>query len=106
MDKRDFSKGLILSLLVPLVPIKAKTKPDIPILYGDGVHDDTKALQAWIDGKPVKWGTGESVNPNLIENRKILIEGTVIVPLGLSDQKIIRHCYFPAPRNPSVTITI
>lgn len=28
------------------------------VLYGDGVHDDTQALQAWFDGKIVYWPDG------------------------------------------------
>jgi len=27
---------------------------DLPLLKGDGVHDDTEALQAFLDGKPVR----------------------------------------------------
>lgn len=26
------------------------------VLWGDGRHDDTKALQAWLDGKDALWG--------------------------------------------------
>ena len=37
-----------------------------PVLYGDGVHDDTVALQAWFDGKPVFWAnSGERVGTHL-----------------------------------------
>lgn len=33
----------------------------IPTLVGDGVHDDTAALQAWLDGKPVRDVNGAPV---------------------------------------------
>ncbi|GAB3937490.1 hypothetical protein [Larkinella terrae] len=33
----------------------ATIKPERYVLYGDGVHDDTKALQAYFDGKEVFW---------------------------------------------------
>jgi hypothetical protein len=31
----------------------ARTVQDALRLWGDGIHDDTAALQAWLDGKPV-----------------------------------------------------
>lgn len=34
--------------------------PEIPVLYGDGVTDDTAAIQAFIDGMPVKVARGSS----------------------------------------------
>ena len=35
----------------------------LPILYGDGVTDDTEALQAMYDGKPYQLPSGEIVYP-------------------------------------------
>lgn len=52
MERRDFIKataiGLVGLALVPNVFAEERT-----ILYGDGIHDDTKALQAFLDGKKV-----------------------------------------------------
>ena len=33
-----------------------------PIIYCDGIHDDTEALQAAIDGKVVRWPDGRVWN--------------------------------------------
>jgi hypothetical protein len=53
MNRRTFSKltiasGLGLGLLATKSKAYSKT-----ILYGDGKHDDTQALQDWVDGKDV-----------------------------------------------------
>ena len=38
--------------------MRSIARPLTPILYGDGVHDDTEALQVLIDGKDVMWRDG------------------------------------------------
>ena len=36
------------------------------VLWGDGSHDDTTALNAWFRGDPVVWGgTGRSIGPQI-----------------------------------------
>lgn len=50
LSRRGFLTGVIAVGAVAALPALAS---DMPILYGDGVHDDTAALQAFIDGKPV-----------------------------------------------------
>jgi hypothetical protein len=45
------------------------------ILYADGVHDDTTALQAWFDGKPVRWPDGSAVNERVLERHKFRLSG-------------------------------
>lgn len=47
IDDIERAGEIILSLLVATAPQAA------PILYGDGIHDDTAALQALVDGEPV-----------------------------------------------------
>lgn len=39
------------------------------MLWGDGKHDDTAALNAWFRGDPVVWGdTGRSVGPQIADH--------------------------------------
>ena len=33
-----------------------------PILYQDGLHDDTEAVQALLDGKPVRYPDGRLIH--------------------------------------------
>jgi len=35
----------------------------LPILYQDGIHDDTAAVQAMIDGKPYQLTSGKIIIP-------------------------------------------
>ena len=50
MNRRNFLRGCLAVTALAIVQV-----PDLhayPILYGDGVHDDTEALQALLDLKP------------------------------------------------------
>lgn len=78
MNRRGFLKGMLAAGVAPyvvttsgvLMPVRKIITPDVLFtqsgpgatartvqdalrLWGDGIHDDTAALQAWIDGKPV-----------------------------------------------------
>lgn len=65
MDRRGFLRGLFAAPAIvaasSLMPVSAKLLLDLPPkLWGDGIHDDTAALQALLDGvRP-----GGSVNLN------------------------------------------
>ena len=40
----------------------SESDPDkTPILYQDGLHDDTEAIQALLDGKPARYPDGRLV---------------------------------------------
>lgn len=51
VSRRSFLGGALMIAAASLVPVAAFTNP-VPILWGDGEHDDAPALQALIDGKP------------------------------------------------------
>jgi hypothetical protein len=36
------------------------------ILHGDNIHDDTEAIQKWIDGDPAQWANGKAVTPESV----------------------------------------
>lgn len=59
MNRRGFLGAILAASMAPaiarsgvLMPIYVP-KPDLLRLWGDGMHDDTLALQAIFDGKPV-----------------------------------------------------
>jgi len=63
MDRRGFLKtiGLVAPavILTPglLMPVRSIFVPPL-ILFGDGLHDDTSALQGLINGRVVTWADG------------------------------------------------
>lgn len=75
MNRRALLKSTAAVAVATLVPAAMKASP---VLYGDGVHDDTGALQQWFDGENVLWVTGEQAG-DLIEGRCFLITVTIDV---------------------------
>jgi hypothetical protein len=89
MNRRGFLKSMLAAgvapyvvtsagVLMPVRKILTATAPEIAFtpsgtgatamtaqealrLWGDGIHDDTAALQAWLDGRPVIRGDGSMV---------------------------------------------
>jgi hypothetical protein len=75
---------LFLALAMP--PALAAEKPDCEAaglaLWGDGKHDDTKALNAWFRGDRVVWAqTGRAIGPE-IAGHDFLLSSTVFIPSG------------------------
>lgn len=67
---------------------------NVTILYGDGIHDDTEAYQAWLDGKLVYWPNGVRVNnvfvgpmgqPTFLITNTLTVEGP---------SYYLSNCYF------------
>jgi hypothetical protein len=61
----------------------AAERPDCVLtLWGDGRHDDTKALNAWLKGDPVVWAeSGRLVGATII-GHVFLLSSTVYIPSG------------------------
>jgi hypothetical protein len=64
----------------------AAEKPDCEAaglaLWGDGKHDDTKALNAWFKGDRVVWAqTGRAIGSE-IAGHDFLLSSTVFIPSG------------------------
>ena len=55
MNRRGFFRLVAGAALAPVVAKVGQAFPLPPILWGDGVHDDTAALQALIDGEIVEF---------------------------------------------------
>lgn len=61
-----------------------------PILYGDGKHDDTAAMQAWLDGRQVRGRDGRLLG-RTIEGGSFVISGPLVVT---APNTTITQCMF------------
>jgi hypothetical protein len=65
------------------------------VLWGDGRHDDTKALQAWLDGRDALWGeSGAPVGPT-IAWREFRLSSAIYVEAG--SDRMLEHFRFYWP---------
>lgn len=58
MNRRSLLIGLGSALLAPAIVRASSLMPlreYVPILWGDGIHDDSDGLQACLDRKPYRW---------------------------------------------------
>lgn len=53
LSRRSFLRGALTVAAVSVLPALPKALAGIPTLYGDGVHDDTDALNALFSGERV-----------------------------------------------------
>jgi hypothetical protein len=60
-----------------------------PVLWGDGEHDDTEALNAWFRGETVVWAQTHEVVGSEIADRRFLLSSTVYIHGG-TDRKMER----------------
>lgn len=91
MKRRNFLKSLSVAGAVLLVAprLMADSKH---ALYADLKHDDSAALQAWIDGKPVYWKDGSRVDPKLIQGKSFRIDHALT--MGGTPDMSINGCHF------------
>lgn len=75
----------------------------IPTLVGDGVHDDTAALQAWLDGKPVRDVNGAPV-PQVLQGGVYLTRPLTWPPT--SEVSIIGADFVVTSNEPVFTYTL
>jgi hypothetical protein len=93
------STGLALALLAGLLPAPAGAhsdcRPAPPVLWGDGRHDDTAALNAWFRGGRVVWAdTGKPVGAE-IAGRTFELSAAIYIPGGTG--RTITHFRFVWP---------
>jgi hypothetical protein len=90
---------LLLATTAVLTPASAadrgKCAGKLFVLWGDGKHDDTAALNAWFRGDPVIWGnSGRSVGPQ-IADRIFRLSSPVYISSGAG--RTIEHFQFVWP---------
>jgi hypothetical protein len=82
---RTIAAGLLAGL-VAVSPAAAEEPSDCaaapPVLWGDGQHDDTAALNAWFRGESVVWAQTHVMAGSEITDRSFLLSATVYVHGG------------------------
>jgi len=80
MTRRGFLGRVSAGAASALLPsrILVALLPAIPILYGDGKHDDTAALQAWGRGEVVHRPDGEPVGQT-IQDGYFVVSDTIAI---------------------------
>lgn len=84
--RAPFVAAVVFAVLLGVVPAKAEEQSKCAaaphLLWGDGEHDDTAALNAWFRGETVTWAqTHETVGAE-IADRTFLLTSTVYISGG------------------------
>ena len=69
-----------------------------PVLWGDGEHDDTAALNAWFQGDTVIWAQTHEPVGSAIADRTFRLTATVYVPSGTGRK--LEHFQLVWPERP------
>ena len=101
LSRRSFLRGALTVTAIAVAP-KILTIPAVPILYGDGVHDDTNALQTLFNGETVSIeGEFFKVSSGVFKGGKFLISDAINIPGGgwnIDYIHLIRSPSFPPDR--------
>ena len=77
---------LLAALIAAVSPAAAedqsKCSAATPVLWGDGEHDDTAALNAWFRGETVVWAQTHEAVGSEIADRSFLLSSTVYIHGG------------------------
>ena len=75
--------AIIASLsLFAAIPAAATSGCAPLVLWGDGRHDDTAALNAWLRGSPVLWAQSGETVPAEIDGNSFLLSGPIYAKSG------------------------
>lgn len=97
---------LLIAVLAAAPPCRAaedgKCGSRLYVLWGDGKHDDTQALNAWFRGDAVVWGdSGRTVGAQ-IAGRVFLLSSAIYISSG-SDRRIEHFEFFWPQRQERVS---
>jgi hypothetical protein len=97
VNRRGFFRGVAGVAAAAMLPARALVAllPAIPILYGDGIHDDTAALNVWGRGGQVKRPDGTAVGARL-EGGRFLVSSTINIS-RTDDFAIINNWFQTTP---------
>jgi hypothetical protein len=77
---------LLAALVTAISPAAAEDQSKCaaapPVLWGDGVHDDTAALNAWFRGETVLWAQTHEAVGSAIADHNFLLSSTVYIHSG------------------------
>jgi hypothetical protein len=101
MKTIDFPFSLLLTLLAAVAPTSAQgTDPQdcvraALVLWGDGRHDDTVALNAWLRGADAIWAESGAPVGDAITGRRFRLSAAVYVQAGTG--RALREFYLHWP---------
>lgn len=90
MNRRGFFASVLALAVAAKFRRKGPAKFDYgaptvePILWGDGHHDDTAAMQAWGSGRPWRHADG-TPGGKVIANKRLMITMPIIVTAAAGD---------------------
>jgi hypothetical protein len=97
MNRRAFIRNICtVAATRPLLSIAGPVVALLPlrtVLYGDGVHDDTGALQAWFDGGDVVDQAGAPIG-RVLRHGRYLLTNTVTITDKFSGDFSYNHLEF------------
>ena len=85
-----FVKYLLISLMAIALAVRVSPRADEPskcaaaphVLWGDGEHDDTAALNAWFRGENVIWVHSHEVVGDELADRTFLLSSAIYISSG------------------------
>jgi hypothetical protein len=89
MNRRQFLPGFAAVAVIPFMPRWMLPERRV-ILHADGVHDDSEALQAWIDGKEMYDANGTRVG-TVISGKTLLINQSIF--MRSKEYRLITQCF-------------
>lgn len=99
-SRRTFLKGLLTVAAAAVIPAKALDL--YPILHGDGVHDDTAALQALFNGEKIIVDghvVDSSVARVFLRIRRFLVSSTIKITPESPAMLCVNECVFLASKD-------
>jgi hypothetical protein len=94
--------GMLLAVSSASAEDRAECTASPPVLWGDGEHDDTAALNAWFRGETVLWAQTHETVGAVIADRDFRLSSTVYIHSG-TGRKIERFRMFWPWRNEVVS---
>jgi len=74
--------GMLLAVFSARAEDPSKCAAAPPVLWGDGEHDDTAALNAWFRGETVLWAQTAAQVGSEIADRNFLLSSTIYIHSG------------------------
>ena len=90
MDRRTFLQTSVVAVgtAVLLQDVLALSRP--PVLYGDGVHDDSTAFESWINGMVVMGADGKQIPKEMLRDKTMLITRPIL--FTGTHNRTVCHC--------------